>query len=438
MEKIILTFSLVFLLFITANSQVWTPLGTGTNDDIKVLCEYAGELYAGGEFTTAGGNLASYIAKWDGTSWIPLPSNVNGEISDMVVYGGELYVSGRFTSAGSTPANSIAKWNGTTWSAVGSGVVFVSNSADCNALAVYNGALYAGGWFTTAGGVSVNNIAKWDGTNWSSLGSSSGIDGFVYKMVAYNNELYVGGFFNDAAGLTGTANLAKWNGTNWSSLGVGVNDIVYALYTDSLDLYVGGKFSSANGTAVSNIAKWNGTSFSSLGIGTSSSVRSITSHLGSLYIGGNFNLAGGISANNVAKWNGTAWSALGAGLSGTVYALLAYNGELHAGGRFHDPTGVLSGRINAAKWTTVSSTKAVNNNHFSIEIHPNPFSNSIVLSGIKEKTSVCVHDALGKVIGNWAVTKDQTTITTEHLKPGVYFLTLQIGAILTTKKLIKR
>ena len=33
------------------------------------------------------------------------------------------------------------------------------------------GNVYVGGVFTTAGGVPVNGIAKWDGSNWSALGS---------------------------------------------------------------------------------------------------------------------------------------------------------------------------------------------------------------------------------------------------------------------------
>ena len=41
-----------------------------------------------------------------------------------------------------------------------------------NALAVDGaGNLYAGGCFTTAGGVAANNVAKWDGSAWSALGS---------------------------------------------------------------------------------------------------------------------------------------------------------------------------------------------------------------------------------------------------------------------------
>ena len=52
--------------------------------------------------------------------------------------------------------------NGTaqTWSALGSGM----DGYDVYALAVdASGNLYAGGNFTTAGGVSANRIAKWDG-----------------------------------------------------------------------------------------------------------------------------------------------------------------------------------------------------------------------------------------------------------------------------------
>ena len=43
--------------------------------------------------------------------------------------------------------------------------------SNVNALAVYKGELIAGGTFITAGGVTANRIARWDGSSWSSLGS---------------------------------------------------------------------------------------------------------------------------------------------------------------------------------------------------------------------------------------------------------------------------
>ena len=45
----------------------------------------------------------------------------------------------------------IASWNGTTWSALGTGLSYYYDYA----LTVYNGELIAGGLFTTAGGVRV-------------------------------------------------------------------------------------------------------------------------------------------------------------------------------------------------------------------------------------------------------------------------------------------
>jgi hypothetical protein len=40
-----------------------------------------------------------------------------------------------------------------------------------SALAVSGSTLYAGGYFTTAGGTNANDIAQWNGSSWSALGS---------------------------------------------------------------------------------------------------------------------------------------------------------------------------------------------------------------------------------------------------------------------------
>ena len=84
---------------------------------------------------------------------------LNTNQSHWIVYNGEIYVGGIFSNAGGVPANNIAKWNGTSWSAVGTG----TNDA-VNDFAIFNGELYVVGGFTTAGGISANRIAKWDGT----------------------------------------------------------------------------------------------------------------------------------------------------------------------------------------------------------------------------------------------------------------------------------
>ena len=76
-------------------------------------------------------------------------------------------------------------------------------------------ALIAGGEFTTAGGVTVNHIAKWDGVTWQALSGPSGVgtDNNVYDLAVYDSgsgpALYAGGEFTTAGGL-GASRIAVW------------------------------------------------------------------------------------------------------------------------------------------------------------------------------------------------------------------------------------
>ena len=66
------------------------------------------------------------------------------------------------------------------------------------------GNLYAGGSFTSAGGVSAKNVAKWDGARWSALGS--GMNGVVWALAADGTvNVY-------AASVPGGPSVAKWTG----------------------------------------------------------------------------------------------------------------------------------------------------------------------------------------------------------------------------------
>lgn len=75
-------------------------------------------------------------------------------------------------------------------------------------------ALYAGGGFTTAGGVRANRIARWDGSTWSALGS--GMNGTVWALTVFDDGsgpgLYAGGLFS-TAGDRVSGFLARWSGT---------------------------------------------------------------------------------------------------------------------------------------------------------------------------------------------------------------------------------
>jgi len=267
----------------------------------------------------------------------------------LAVSGTNLYAGGRFTTAGAVPATNIAKWDGSAWSALGSGMSFYPYDAYVNALAVSGTNLYAGGRFTTAGGVSANCIAKWDGNTWSPLGSGTGGSTYpewndVYALVVSGTDLYAGGAFVATAGVLPANYIAKWNGSAWSALGSGLRNGNYpgsvsALAVSGTNLYAGGQFTNAGGLTAHYIAKWNGSAWSALGSGTGGGtypyVYALVVSGTDLYAGGPFTTAGGLPANYIAKWDGSTWSALGSGVNNWVLALAADGaGHLFVGGEF--------------------------------------------------------------------------------------------------------
>ena len=84
----------------------------------------------------------------------------------------------------------------------------VSSTGTVNALVVdSSGGLYVGGYFSKAGALNVANIARWDGSNWSGLGSGTESD--VTTLAMAGNNLYVGGLFWEAGGVSARY-IAQW------------------------------------------------------------------------------------------------------------------------------------------------------------------------------------------------------------------------------------
>ena len=339
-----------------------------------------GDVYVGGNFARAGGVAANNIARWNGTAWSFVGgAGANGTSAPVlalaVASNGSVYAAGKFTQAGGVEANRVARWNGTAWSSLG---ISTSNGVGYNAqaVAVAGNTVYVGGEFGQAGALPAKYIAQWSGTNWSSLGApqaSNSVNGIIYAVaVASNGDVYVGGNFNRAGSIVAN-DVAKWNGTAWSSLGTGTSNgvgtgtptsgikDVYALaIAANGDVYVGGDFNRAGGLVANGVAKWNGSAWSSLGTGSTNGVDNIvyalaTAGNGTVYVGGYFYHAGGAPANSIAQWNGTTWSALGSGVTypagrpGVAAALgVASNGDLYVGGGFEQAGGAAANSV--AKW----------------------------------------------------------------------------------------
>lgn len=238
------------------NGAEWLPVGGGINGVVNALCSHGDHLYAGGEFTHAGSGEAGHVAHWDRLTWHALDSGLNGKVNALASYAGGVVAGGQFTQAGGVSAKGVALWDGQTWRPLGSGT-----NSSVVALTVWNGDLIVGGNFLQAGGMVVNFIARWDGSTWHGLdsGVSEGYyDTGVQALTTYNGDLIAAGDFAFAGG-TLVNDVARWNGTEWDNLGSGIPDPaeVYALASSAEDLFVGGHYWIAGDNKASHyIAVW--------------------------------------------------------------------------------------------------------------------------------------------------------------------------------------
>ena len=186
-----------------------------------------------------------------------------------------------------------------------------------------------------------------DDAAWDGRFGAPGLGGTVYAVKISGDNVYVGGAFTTVEGSPANR-IARWDNAGWSTLGDGVNGIVRAIAVSGSDVYVGGSFTAAEGTTANNIARWNGSSWSALGAGVSGEVRAIAVSGSNVYVGGAFTTAGGNPALRVARWNGSSWSALGTGPSDVVNAIAVSGTNVYAGGEFLAAGG--NGTPHIARW----------------------------------------------------------------------------------------
>lgn len=327
------------------------PEGSGLNDYVDaVALDSAGRLYAGGEFSDAGGDPAGdYIAVWDGAGWTAMgpEGSLDGYVFAIVENAdGDIVVGGDFQDAGGDPdADYIAVWNGSTWGSLGGPGSGLENPVYA-LLVAEDGTVFAGGDFTNAGGdPDADYLVAWDGLAWNAVvGPGGGVGGKVLDLALDGaGNLYAGGDFSDAGGDPDADGVAKWDGTSWSSLsgpGIAINSTVNAVAVDALGrVYAGGDFTNLGGDPnADNIVMWNGASWVTLGSGLNHIVWDVAvDGAGNLYAAGEFtSLWDPPSPDRIAMWDGVAWSSLGSGLDDGAYAL-AYDGgsDLFVGGFFY-------------------------------------------------------------------------------------------------------
>ncbi len=276
---------------LSSGGGVWSEPGCGVNGTVTAMLHSAdnNDLYIGGwTFDEVGcsGMAARSVARWNKptSTWYVLgPGLLDGGAYAVAQIGADVYYGGDFTQLGDgTIVNYIARWNTTTssWSPIIVGGIR-GVSARVMSLAASGTDLYVGGDFQTAGGATVNCIARYDTANntWNTMGPNPGANwSCSVRAIAVSddgNSVYAGGK-NTMFLTTGPIgrNIARWNkvGNTWTAFqdtptgNAGLNtlaDEVWHIAVKGSDIYVAGKFDGSPNhgvgakTNANNIAKWN-------------------------------------------------------------------------------------------------------------------------------------------------------------------------------------
>jgi hypothetical protein len=401
--------SLIILAPALAHSDSWDARFHTTGLDGYALANLSvgDDLYVGGRFASAGTVVATNVARWDGAAWHALGSGLNDTVRRLVLWDGEIYACGSFTHAGDQTVNHVARWDGAQWHPVGEGLPSAPS-----AMAVYDGDLWCDGWrfdgaawtevvavdsyvrdlivldgqlilggsFTTAGGIAVDHVAAWDGSQVTAL---LGQPREVQDLEVVDGSLYALGLnvYGDPDPVT------VWNGASWSVVGDLAQDFVThyerlvnhggqlrmmavvswlfppSWWTDVAtwdgeawtwlddaffmaearhcfvhdgDLLLSGRISELGETIVHGIGRITATGPESLGEmglgfggGLSWSVADVCLTPDGVAVGGTFRSVGPLVSWSVALWGGSDWQPRSAG-SRNVTSLAWHDGQLHA------------------------------------------------------------------------------------------------------------
>jgi Secretion system C-terminal sorting domain len=326
-----------------------------------------------------------------------------GAVYGLEVIDDELYCFGGFDSIRSIAANYVAKYDGTNWSTVND-FPFLSFSEKLYCGAKYMDKLYVGGNFASEEyfGNSNNSIASYNEPYWEITGS--GITGgyhAVSEMTVFQNELYIGGIIYKLAGNAGNG-IQKWNGTEWSSVGDDLkgdgNNLGSLLFVYDLEVHNNNE----------------------------------------LYIAGAFSYAGDIAANSVVKWDGEKYCSFGGEFNFPLFDVDFMNDTMYVAGGFYEIDGIQTHQGKLAKYiggNTVVECSTVgtkeNDALLQLEVYPSPALNEINIylpKGNYKNLEVEVYNLLGQKVqykNSNSLESKKINISIQNFSKGQYTVLLK-------------
>jgi hypothetical protein len=169
-------------------------------------------LYAGGDFTSIGGQPRLYLAAVDASTGVPTAWNPgpNSSVLALVVSGGTVFAGGYFDNIGGQSRSCLAALDAmsgaaTAWNPAPSHLGYVYS------LTMSSGTLYATGTFTSIGGRQQKYVAALDTATGLASDWSPDVNYYVYSLAVSGPIVYVGGPFT-SVGVHPISGVAAFSG----------------------------------------------------------------------------------------------------------------------------------------------------------------------------------------------------------------------------------
>ncbi|MDP4218981.1 MAG: T9SS type A sorting domain-containing protein [Bacteroidota bacterium] len=275
----------------------------------NIVLSPTGDIYTGGGYESLEDSISTNtFPRWNGSAWIPTVERVVGTSWLLAADSTGLYARGVFQRLSSDTINGIARWNGTDWVSLGIPPLF-AHSNDTTFSEVSITKLYPNhgkpiviGGFDSSNGQRLGGIARWDGDHW-----------FTYK--------------------SGIKRLHTWGYSQ-----------INAVIIESGDIIIGGAFEKVGDSLISSLAQWSDadSDWHSLGSNfpadySTPYVNALAKQNNVLYVGGTFHSIGGKGIGPIATWDGKQWSGFGGPkdvLVGSVSSIILAGGMMHLLGSF--------------------------------------------------------------------------------------------------------
>jgi hypothetical protein len=346
----------------------WATVGGGTNGSVSAMYgdEAGGRLILAGSFDQAGGENCNQVAALYGSAFVPIGSGVEGQVNAIHVWNGNIFLGGSFPDT-----NNIAVWNGANWT-----YQRIADGAAVFTFEAYHNELYAGGEFFWYEDVQnyIRYVARLNSTgNWEQAGW---LNGPVYAFCIHDDKLVAGGNVNPLA-VHPYFTAYTQTGTYWHEL-TGpferLDNTVRALASFKGYLYAAGDCMDAAGNPTFGLARLGNSGWEQLiqpgwsSANQSHCFSSMQVHEDALYIGGDFYINPfigtfgshlmAVKENNFSQPNIFAEAA--AVFDSAVNDIAVLNNALYVGGKFRTNLGQETNRIVRNRYATALEEEILN------------------------------------------------------------------------------